>query len=66
VDSNIESVAPLVNASRARDIVDRFSRYLTWSGVELPDARAHTGERYLEPFVRLVDDVIGLVVADAT
>jgi hypothetical protein len=60
-----ETAAKLVQASRARDLVERFGRYLAWNGLELPDARVHTGERYIEPFVRLVEEAVGLVEADA-
>jgi hypothetical protein len=59
-----EAVAETVQASRARDIVDRFGRHLSWAGLDVPDARAYVGEHYLEPFGRLVDDAIDLMDAD--
>ena len=53
-----ERYAPIVHASEARDLVERFGRFLAWNNIDLPDARVHAGERFLEPFVVLVEEVV--------
>lgn len=54
-----DEVAPVVLSSTARDLVEEFGRYLAWDGVLLPDARTFPGERYLSPFLEVVDQVMG-------
>ncbi len=44
------AVAPVVAASRARDLFERYRRVLTWNGIEQRDPRMFPGERYLEAF----------------
>ena len=58
-----ERVAPVVSASRARDIIERFGRYLAWNGIGLPDGRVLVGERYLGPFGAVVEQVAEQVKA---
>ena len=53
-----DTAAPVVHASRARDLVERFGRYLVWNGIDLPDGRLLPGERYLGAFVELVEQVV--------
>ncbi len=57
-EASQSQVAPVVNASRARDIVERFKPYLAWSRLPIPDSRLHVGEQYLDPFSTLVDEVL--------
>ena len=53
-----ERYAPTVHASEARDLVERFGRFLAWNNIDLPDARIHAGERFLAPFHALVEEVV--------
>ncbi len=52
-----ERRAPVVLASEARDLLERFGRFLAWNGIALPDPRMHPGERFGVVFRALVEDV---------
>lgn len=54
-------VAPVVLASRARDLVETNWRFLAGNGLDIPDGRALPGERYLAAFHGLVGQAIRLV-----
>lgn len=59
-----EEIPAVVAASRARDLVERFPRALTWTGVPAPDPRLHPGERYGAAFATLVEELARFVDED--
>ena len=56
-DAAVAKAAPVVQASRMRDLAERFRRPLAWNGIEWIDPRRFPGERYAEAFARLADSV---------
>ncbi len=60
-DAAFGRAAPIVQASRLRDLMDRFRRPLAWNGIEWLDPRRFPGERYLDAFKATIDAVIAWV-----
>ncbi len=60
-DARFAAMAPVVQASRLRDVAERFRRPLGWNGIEWLDPRMFPGERYAEAFERMLTTVVGWV-----
>jgi hypothetical protein len=65
-DASVADAPPVVQASHARDVAERFRRALSWSGIEWVDPRQFPGTRYLDAFGVLLTRVVELVGLDAS
>ena len=57
-DAKFRKAAAVVQASRCRDIAERFRRVLEWNRIQWPDPRRTPGEQYLPVFLQLMRDVV--------
>jgi len=62
-DAKFQKAAAVVQASRCRDIAERFRRVLEWNRIPWPDPRRTPGERYLPVFLQLMRDVVAWMQA---
>lgn len=60
-DTSLARAAPVVQASRLRDLAERFRRPLAWNGIEWLDPRQFPGERYRDAFGTTLDAIVAWV-----
>ena len=64
-DAALKSAAPVVQASRLRDLHERFAAELERSGFPSPDPRPHPGERFVAAFEAHLERMADGVAVDA-
>lgn len=62
-DAKFQQAATVVQASKCRDIAERFRRVLEWNRIPWPDPRRTPGEQYLPVFLQLMRDVVAWMQA---
>lgn len=64
-DPQFRKAAPVLQASRLRDLAERFRRALEWNRLPWPDPRRTPGEHYLPVFLQLLRDLAAWMQAKA-